>query len=512
MVIGKSFNRLDSVQKVTGKALYSADIQLPGMLYARVLRPPAHGSKMVSVDTSAAEAIEGVQVLKENDFVAVLHSHPETAEKAVRAIQANWEIPEPKADNESIFEYIVKTATDGNVRHEGGNLEDGRKESELIFENEFHDGYKAHASMEPHAATAIFEDGLLTLWASSQTPFGTRSEVSELLGLSKEKVHVKQIFIGGGFGGKIYNQQANEVARIAKMVEGTPVQLMWTRQEEFMYDRFKPAAVVKINSGITKDGTIKFFDFNTYCAGARGTELFYGVPHHKTTTLDKNGIHPFFTGAWRAPGNPTNTFARESQIDIMAHGIGMDPLEFRLKNMNDKRAIRSLKLAAEKFGWADWKPAKGKGRGIAVGTDAGTLVTIIVEVTVDSKTGEVKVNRAVVGQDMGQVINPQGTAIQAEGCVNMGLGYSLSEDVEFNWGEVKTNSFGNYDLPLFSTIPEIIESHSVDAMDEPPQGGGEPAIISVGGAIANAVFDACGARVFRMPITKERVLEALKKG
>ena len=334
--------------------------------------------------------------------------------------------------------------------------------------------------------------------------------MSELIGLPLEKVHVKQIFIGGGFGGKIYNQQANEVARIAKMMEGTPIQLMWTRKEEFMYDRFKPAAVVKINSGITKDGTIKFFDFNTYCAGARGTELFYGVPHHKTTTLDKSGLHPFGTGAWRAPGNPTNTFARESHIDIMAHSIGMDPLEFRLKNMNDKRAIRSLKLAAEKFGWADWKPEKGKGRGIAVGTDAGTLVTIIAEVKVNAETGEVKVIRAVVGQDMGQVINPQGTAIQAEGCVNMGLGYSLSEDVEFDWGEVKTNSFGNYDLPLFSTIPEIIESHSVDAMDEPPQGGGEPAIISVGGAVANAVFDACGARVFRMPITRERVLAALK--
>ncbi len=511
-IVGKSYNRMDGVQKVTGKALYSADIQLPGMLYAKILRPPAHDSKLLSVDISAAEAVNGVQIKREDDFIVVLHEHPEIAEKAVQAIKAEWEVPASKADNETIFEHILKTATEGNVRHEGGNIENGKKESELLFEHEYHDGYKAHASMEPHAATAILENGKLTMWASTQTPFGTRREVSELLDMPLEKVHVKQIFLGGGFGGKIYNQQANEVARIAKMVEGTPVQLMWSRQEEFMYDRFKPAAVVKINSGISKDGTIKFFDFNTYCAGARGTELFYGVPNHKTTTLDKNGVHPFFTGAWRAPGNPTNTFARESQIDIMAHSIGMDPLEFRLKNMSDNRAVRSLKLAAEKFGWKDWKPEKGKGRGIAVGTDAGTLVTIIVEVRVNSDSGEVKVVRAVVGQDMGQVINPQGTAIQAEGCVNMGLGYTLSEDVEFDWGEVKTNSFGNYDLPLFSTIPEIIESHSVDAVDEPPQGGGEPAIISVGGAVANAVFDACGARVFRMPITRERVLAALKKG
>jgi nicotinate dehydrogenase subunit B len=511
-VIGNSYLRMDALEKVTGKALYSADIQLPEMLYAKIVRPPAHGSKLISVDTSAAETIQGVKVLREDDFIVVLHSSPEIADQAVSTIKTEWEKPVSKANNETIFGYILKTATDSKTVHEGGKLETGKKESELLFEHEYHDGYKAHASIETHAATAIFEDGKLTMWASSQTPFGTRQEVADLLKLPKEKVHLKQIFLGGGFGGKIYNRQANEAARIAKMVEGTPVQLMWSRREEFMYDMFRPAAVIKVNSGVTKDGIVKFWDFNIYCAGDRGTELFYGIPNHKTTTLDKSGVHPFGTGAWRAPGNSTNTFARESQIDIMANKIGMDPLEFRLKNMNDQRAINSLKLAAEKFGWTTAKPPKGTGRGIAVGTDAGTLVTVIVEVTVDSGTGKVTVNRAVVGQDMGQVVNPEGTIIQAEGCVNMGLGYSLTEDVEFDWGEVKTNNFGNYNLPLFSTIPPIIETAMVDAQDQPPQGGGEPAIICMGGAVANAIFEACGARVFRLPVTPVRILEALKKG
>ena len=509
-VIGNSHLRLDAVQKVTGKALYSADIQLPGMLYAKILRPQAHGSKLISVDTSVAEAINGTKVLREDDFIVVLHSSPEIANQAIAEIKAEWEKPASKANNETIFEHILKTATDSNVSGEGGNSETGKKESEILFEHEYHDGYKAHASIETHAATAVFKDGKLTMWASSQTPFGTRGEVADLLKIPKEQVHLKQIFLGGGFGGKIYNQQANEAARIAKMVEGTPIQLMWSRTEEFMYDRFRPAAVIKVNSGITKEGIIKYWDFNTYCAGDRGTELFYGIPNHKTTTLDKSDVHPFGTGAWRAPGNSTNTFARESQIDIMAHKIGMDPLEFRLKNMTDKRAINSLKLAAEKFGWTTEKPARGTGRGIAVGTDAGTLVTVIVEVTVDTTTGKIKVNRAVVGQDMGQVINPEGTIIQAEGCVNMGLGYTLTEDVEFDWGVVKTTNFGNYNLPLFSTIPPIIETSFADAQDQPPQGGGEPAIICMGGAVANAVFEACGARVFRLPITPERVLAALK--
>lgn len=510
-IVGKSYLRTDSVEKVKGEAIYSADVRLPGMLYARIVRPPAHGSKLISCDTSEAEAIEGTKILREDDFIVVLQSSPDKAEMAVNAVKADWDVPPPKADNETIFEHILKTATESDVSREGGNLETGMNESDFVFELEYHDGYKAHATIETHAATAVFENGKLTMWASSQTPFGTRDEISEILGLPKEKIHMKQVFLGGGFGGKIYNQQAVEAARIAKMAERTPVQLMWTRKEEFMYDMFRSAAVIKIRSGINKEGKIRLWEFNSYCAGDRGTELFYDIPNHRTVSYDSGEVHPFGTGAWRAPGNPTNTFARESQIDIMAHKIGMDPLEFRLKNMNNQRAVNSLKLAADKFGWTSEKPAKGTGRGIAAGIDAGTLVTVIAEVTVDPATGTYKVKRVVVGQDMGQVVNPQGTIIQAEGCVIMGLGYTISEDVKFNWGEVKSSNFGDYHITRFSMVPESIETELADAMDQPPQGGGEPAIICMGAAVANAIFEACGARVFRLPVTPERVLEALKK-
>lgn len=509
-IIGKSFNRLDAVSKVTGKAIYSADIRLPGLLYARILRPPAHGAKMMTVDTSGVEKITGTKLVREDDFIAVLHDNPEMAEKAVMAIKATWDVPASKADNETIFEHIKKAATDIRVRYSGGDPEAGVKESDLIIEQEYHDGYKAHASIETHTATAVYKDGGVTLWASSQTPFGTRQEVANVLKIDTTRVHMKQIMLGGGFGGKIYNRQAVEAARIARMVEGTPVQLAWTRQEEFMYDMFRPASVMKIRSGVTREGMMKLWEFDIYCAGDRGTDLFYGVPHHRTRLFDGKEVHPFGTGAWRAPGNNTTTFARESHIDIMAHAIGMDPLEFRLKNLNNQRAENSLRIAAERFGWSKTRPPKGTGRGIAVGFDAGTYVTIIVEATVDATTGKVKVNRAVVGQDMGQVINPEGTKIQAEGCVNMGLGYALMEDIEFNWGEVKSYNFGDYKIPHFSDIPDSIETVWVDAMDQAPQGGGEPAIICVGAAVANAVFEACGARVLRLPVTPERILQALK--
>ncbi len=511
-IVGKSFHRRDSVEKVTGKALFTADISLPGMLQARILRPPALRSKLVSVDLSGAEALPGVKILREEDFIAVLHPDFEKAGEALAAIKANWEVPEPLADDETIFAHILKNADRTRVRFSDGDLETGKRESEILVSEEYHDGYKAHAPIETHAATAVFEKGKLTMWASAQSPFGTQRNVSELLKIPKEQVHLKQVLLGGGFGGKIYSQQAEEAARIAKMLEGTPVQLIWTRKEEFMYDRFRSAAVIKVDTGITRDGLIRYFDFNIFNAENRGTILFYKIPNHRTATHEGDKVNPVHTGAWRAPGNSTVTFARESHIDIMAHKIGMDPLEFRLRNMNDQRAIKAIKLAAEKFGWTAVKPPAGIGRGIACGEDAGTLVTVIVEVSVDTTTGHVKVNRAVVGQDMGQVVNPQGTIIQAEGCVNMGLGYALTEDIKFNWGEVHSSNFADYRITTFSMIPDKIETYMVDAMDQPPTGGGEPAIICMGGAVANAVFEACGARVTRLPVTPERILAALKRG
>lgn len=349
------------------------------------------------------------------------------------------------------------------------------------------------------------------MWVSSQTPFGTRQAISETLNIPLQNVHIKQNFLGGGFGSKNYNQQAIEAARIAKL-SGKPVQLVWTRREEFFYDMFRPAAVVKINSGVTKSGKITLWDYGVYFAGARGSSLFYDIPHNSTLAYGSaEGAHPFGTGAWRAPANNTNTFARESQIDIMAWKAGVDPYEFRLNNMKDERMIRVLKAAAKKFGWTPIKLPSGKGYGIACGVDAGSYVAQIAEVEVDKKTGQVQVKRVVCAQDMGQVVNPQGAILQIEGCITMGLGYALTEDVKFNWGEVKTRNFNTYEITRFSMTPKV-ETVLIDAQDSPPQGGGEPPIICVGGVIANAIFDASGARLHQLPMTPERILEAIHKG
>lgn len=520
-IIGKPTISTDAVAKVTGKAMYSGDIKLPNMVYATVVRPTVYGSKKLKVDAAGLAVFEGIELIEDEDLVAVVHADPEIANKAAKKVKVSWEAPEAKTDNESIFQFLEDQIKDNKVFEEAGNLEIGNKTSAKLIKAAYHDGYKAHAPIETHSATCYFENDKLTMWVSSQTPFGTREQLANALNIPVENVHIKQIFLGGGFGGKIYNQQAIEAAKIAKSC-GKPVQLVWSRKEEFMFDRFRPAALINVTSGVDYKGKLNLWEFDIYCAGTRGTKLFYKVPNNRTrmfneknvtgdshtNKLNNVSVHPFGTGAWRAPGNNSTTFARESHIDTTALAAGIDPLEFRLKNLKNEDMIATLKLGAEAFDWAR-KKEEGHGFGIALGEDAGTCVVILAEVFVDKSTGEVQPIKVVCAQDMGQVVNPHGATVQTEGGITMGLGYALYEDIEFTGGNVKSRNFKNYTITKFSKTPKIA-CVFIDKMDSKPQGGGEPAIICVGGAIANAVFDACGARVNRMPITPKRILKALE--
>ncbi len=507
-VIGKPTLRLDSLNKVTGKAKFAGDVRIPGMLYARILRPPAHGAKLKNVDTSAAKIIKGVQIIQDGDLIAVLHEHPDEAEKALKKIKAQYDIPEAKMDDKTIFDHLLKAASEVETVDQGGNLDSGRKLASIVFEETYVNSYVAHATIETHTAVATMDGNKIIVQASTQTPFGAKSEIAETLGLPDENVRIIPPFVGGGFGGKTRNQQAVEAARLAKLT-GKPIQVAWSRAEEFFFDTFRPAAVVKIKSGIDGSGKIVFWDYTVYFAGERGSQHFYDIPHHRTAATGGGwrgspDSHPFGTGPWRAPANNTNTHARESQIDIMASKIGMDPYEFRLKNLKDKRMIRVLKAAAEKFGWTPAKAPSGRGYGIACGIDSGTYVATMAEVEVDKKTGKVQVKRVVCAQDMGLVINPEGARNQIEGCITMGLGYALTEEIHFNGGKISDLNFDTYEIPRFSWLPKI-ETVLVETKASAPQGGGEPAIVNMGGVIANAIYDVTGARLFQLPMTPERI-------
>ena len=514
-IIGKPTLRKDSIAKVTGKAKYAGDMREPGMVHAKILRPPVHGAKLISADTAGAREVEGVQVVQDGDLIAVLHQYPDVAQEALTRIKAQYDRPAPSVDDKTIFEHLLKVAPPGQTVAEGGNLDEGQKVARFVVEETYLNSYVSHAAIEPHTALAKIEGDKATVWASTQTPFALKQAAASLLGFPPQNVRVITPFVGGGFGGKSSSQQALEAVRLAKLA-GRPVQVGWTRAEEFFYDTFRPAAVVKIKAGVTESGLISLWDYGVYFAGERGAQQFYNIPHHRTMTYGSgwtapHGAHPFGTGPWRAPGNNTNTFARESHIDSLASQAGMDPVEFRLKNLQDAKMRRVLQAVAEKFGWSPAKAPSGRGYGVACGPDAGSYVAHMAEVEVDKNTGSVRVKRVVCAQDMGLCVNPEGARLQMEGAITMGLGYALSEEVRFTGGEIHDANFDTYTVPHFSWLPEI-ETVIIDAKDSPAQGGGEPAIIGMGAVIANAVFDATGARLLQLPMTPERIKAALSRG
>ncbi len=330
-VMGLSPERLDAHDKVTGGARYAADIRRDGMLYARVLRPPAHGARLVRLDTAAAAKTPGVRMVTEGDLVAVLHRDPETAAAALAKIDAAWDVPKPAFDSDTVFDHLVRAAPPPDSALDRGDLATARAAAARSFTSTFRKGYVAHAPMEPHTAVAELEDGRLTIWASTQTPFPTRDRIAEAVGLPVERVRLITPYVGGGFGGKSAGGQALEAARLALAVKA-PVQVAWTRGEEFFYDTFDPAAVVRLESGIDGAGRITLWDYHVFSAGGRGADLFYDVPNARIRVSGAwrgagTEIHPFAVGPWRAPGANMNVFAMESQIDLMAAAAGLDPLE-----------------------------------------------------------------------------------------------------------------------------------------------------------------------------------------
>jgi isoquinoline 1-oxidoreductase len=515
-IIGKSQRRKDALEKVTGKAKYAGDIALPGMLHARILRPPAHGATLKEVDTSAAEKVPGARVVREGDLIATLHERPDMAEQALGLIKAQFDRPRTGLDDKNIFDHLLKTAPQPQLVGQGGNVEGGERLSSIIVDETYLNSYVAHAPIETHTAVASIEGGKATVWASTQAPFSVKPAVAQALGFTPENVRIITPYVGGGFGGKVGPSPAVEAARLAKAV-GKPVQVVWGRDEEFYFDTFRPAAVVKIRSGVTAAGRIGFWDEKIYAAGGGDAKPFYDIPNHRTVSAggwmggNPPGMHPFPVGAWRAPSANTNTFARESHIDGLAAKAGADPLEFRLRHLTDPRMRRALETVAKQFGWKAGKAPSGRGAGVACNIYSNVYVTTMAELAVNKSNGKVQVKRVVTALDAGVIVNPEGLRQQMEGCITMGLGYTLTEEVRFQDGDVLDRNFDSYQLPRFSWLPTI-ETIIIDNPDLPSQGCGEPPITTMGAVVANAIYDAVGARLLQLPMTPARVLEAIKKG
>ena len=513
-LVGKNAPRKDGRPKVTGAARYAADLLPPGTLHACLLRPPAHGARLLSVDVSAAEQLAGIKVIQSGDLVAVLHARPDVARKALGLVRAQFQPSPSTLDDRNIFDHLLKAAPPAKELAARGSIPAGEARAEQRLEATYLNSYVAHAPLEPHTAVAQWDKGRLTVWASTQAPFPLKGQLAQALGLRPQEVRVITPFLGGGFGGKGIAPQALEAARLARLA-GAPVQVAWSRKEEFFLDTFRPAALVKIRSGLDKDGRIAFWEHHVYCAGEAEAETVYDIPHQRILASggwmggNPPGLHPFGIGPWRAPAANTNVYARESHMDALAARAHLDPLEFRLKHLKNPRMIAVLHAAEKVFGWTPRPGPSGRGFGVACADHRDTLVAAMAEVAVDAKTGEVQVKHVVVAQDMGVVVNPDGARQQMEGCITMGLGYALSEEVRFKDGKVLDENFDTYKIPRFSQVPEI-QTILIDNPSLPAQGGGEPAIVVMGALLANAIHDAVGVPMLQLPMTPERIRKAME--
>ena len=511
-LIGRRVPRKDALAKVTGAAKYAGDLRLPGTLHACVLRPPAHGLTLASADSAAAEKIAGVRVVRDGAFLAVLHPQPDTARRALGLVKGRFEGTEPDVDDARIYPYLVDKAAPGQrVVSSRGDLAAGEKRAATVVEGEYRNAYESHATLEPHTCVAKWDAGRMTLWASTRSPFVLRDEVAGALKLAADKVRVIAQYVGGGFGGKLVGPGSVEAARVALQVPGVPIQVSWNREEDLFLDSYRPAAVVKLRGGLdAARGAITFWDSVVAGVSQGEAEFPYEMQATRYQASVTQGLHPFRVGAWRAPPAHTNAFARESHLDSLAAKAGIDPVTLRRRLITDARVLRLLDLAVQRFGWEPAPGPTGRGIGVACGAWRQGFVVALAQVTVDKATGKVHTERFLEAVDVGLVVNPDGARQQVEGAITMCLGQALSEEIRFKGGRILDKNFDTYLLPRFSAIPRI-EVVFPENADVPTQGIGEPPVVPVAAALANAVFDATGARVTQVPFTPDRVLEALKR-
>jgi isoquinoline 1-oxidoreductase len=501
-IAGKPALKVNSREIVTGKHQYTTDIKRPEMLYGRVLRPAAFGASLLSIDTKQAESMAGVTVVRDGDFVGVAAPSQQLASRALAAIRAEWKTT-PQVSGKELFNHLKKPAGEtqgqgfeGRSNFTRGSIAEGLAAAHQKLQQTYTVAYIAHAPLEPRAAVAEWKDGKLTVWTGTQRPFGVRSELANVFRIPETQVRVIMPDTGSGYGGKHTGEAAIEAARLAKAT-GKPVKLVWTREEEFTWAYFRPAGVIEITSGASKDGTITAWEFHNYNSGSAGIRPNYEIPHQR---IEFHSVRsPLRQGSYRALASTANHFAREVHIDELAESLKIDPLEFRLKNLKDERLRAVLEAAAKSFGWGKTKPAAGRGYGIAGGFEKGGYVANCVEVSVDRASGKVKITRAVTAFECGAIINPDGLKNQIEGSIIQGIGGAMFEAIEFEDGKILNPRFSRYRVPRFSDVP-ILETVLLDRKDLPSAGAGECPIVALASAVSNAIFNATGIRLRSLPM------------
>jgi nicotinate dehydrogenase subunit B len=505
-VAGKSIPKVNARDFVTGRHQYTPDKTRPGMLHAKVLRPPSFGATLISLDDIAAKAMPGVIVVHDNDFVGVAARSEYLAARALAALRPQWKESSAPVSNANLFAHIKETASTkpgDHDRNEQGSVDSALASAPHRLDATYTVAFIAHAPLEPRAALAEWsKDGgkeKLTVWTGTQRPFGVRDELSGVFHLPDTAVRVIVPDTGSAYGGKHTADAALEAARIARAAN-QPVKLVWTREEEFTWAYFRPAGVIEIKGGVSADGALTAWEHHNYHSGSSGIETPYVVANQR---IEYHSVPLILrSGSYRGLAATANHFARESHMDALADGVKMDPLEFRLKNLKEPRARNVLQAAAKSFGWPRTKTQHGQGFGIGVGSEKGSYVATCAEVAVDRASGSVRVVRLVEAFECGAIVNPDGLRNQVIGAMIQGLGGALFESIEFENGRITNARFSRYRVPRFSDMPEI-EAVLLDRKDIPSAGAGETPIMAVAPAIANAIFNATGTRLQNLPLVQQ---------
>jgi isoquinoline 1-oxidoreductase len=468
---------------VTGAHIFTPDVVRPRMQFGRVLRPDGYAATLVSADASRAQAMPGVTVVRDGEFLGVVAPSERLAQRAATAIRAEWRAPSGHPSSATIYAHLKKTEQAGGGRNAptmAGDPAQALASATRRFEASYQIPYIAHVPLEPRAAVAEWTDGKLTVWCGTQRPFGVRSQLAETFRLTEDRVRLIVPDTGSAYGGKHSGEHAIEAARLAKAA-GTPVKLVWTRAEEFSFGYARPAGVIDVKAGVDGAGRLVAWEFDNWNSGGAGIRTPYEIPNQRIQFHASES--PIKQGSYRGLAATANHYAREMHMDEIARGLRIDAVEFRLTHLKDERMRAVLTEAARGIGWP--KPSRdGRALGIACGTEKGSFVATAAEV---SKAPDgFTIDRLVVVFECGAIVNPDGLRNQVEGAVVQGLGGALFEALEFENARLTNGSMAQYRVPRFRDVPPI-EVVLLDRRDLPSAGAGETPIVCVAPAIGSAV-------------------------
>jgi nicotinate dehydrogenase subunit B len=552
-VVGKSVPRGDIAAKATGSFTFVHDVRRPGMLHARVIRPPSTGSEtaigasLLSVDMNSVRHIPGiVKVVRIEDFLGVVAEREENAARAANELKVEWKPWSAMPDFAKLEPVLREHPSKPRLLREEGDIRSALANAAIELSATYVWPYQLHASIGPSCAVAEFSDNKLTIWSATQSPHAIRREAAELLAMPEEAVRVIHAAGAGCYGLNCADDVSLDAALLSKAV-GRPVRVQLTREQEQGWEPKGAAQLMDVRGSLDGNGRITGYQFTTKCFSGRAETLahyltdaraakpvvlaqgdrnavppYAGIPNLQVSVLDL--VPPLRAARMRGVASLPNSFAHECFIDELAAAAGVDPLKFRLDRLNDPRAVGVLTAAAKK---ADWQPraarkpdrapgAIAKGRGVAYARYThgdypgyGAAFTAwIADVEVDLGSGGVRVTRVVVAQDAGLMVNPKGVELGVRGTVIQSVSRALMEEVRFDNAGVTSLDFRSYPIATFKDVPDI---HVVllERPDDPPLGVGEAASVPSAAAIANAIFDATGARVRQVPFTPHRIKAAL---